>query len=101
MSELVVEPTVMAAAAPAGESLHASELLFPAATTTVAPCCTAEATAAFRAVEAPPPKLMLMTQLPLQFAAAKLMPWMTPVLVPLPLPERTLPEHIWQFVATP
>jgi hypothetical protein len=36
-SEIMVEPTVMACAAPAGEEEHASLRLLPAATTTLIP----------------------------------------------------------------
>ncbi len=45
-SELSVAPTVMASGARAGDVVHASALLFPAAATTTIPSATADATAA-------------------------------------------------------
>merc|ERR1719277_42525 len=55
----VVEPTVMAAGTNAGEKLHASELSFPPATTTVTPPLTAALTASAIACWVPlPPKLI-------------------------------------------
>jgi len=59
-SVLVVEPTVTAEGTNAGEKKHASELVLPAATTTVTPALTAASTAACIALCVPwPPKLML------------------------------------------
>merc|ERR1719296_719658 len=61
-SLLVVEPTVMAAAAKAGEKLHASLLLLPAATTTTTPASVAAPIEAVEEGSAPrPPRLMLRT----------------------------------------
>ncbi len=60
-SVIVVEPTVMAEAAEAGEYLQASLLLFPAATTITTPFDTASFTAELSASLLPPPRLMLAT----------------------------------------
>ena len=61
-SFIVVEPTVMAEAAEAGEYEHASSLVFPAATTTTTPFDTASATAKLNiSLYATPPMLMLAT----------------------------------------
>ena len=51
MSELVVEPTVIAVDSDAGDFVHASTLSFPAATTTTIPASTAFFTAVFRELE--------------------------------------------------
>jgi len=55
VSDLVVEPTVMADGTKAGENLHASLLLFPPATTTVTPELTAASTASLMACWVPLP----------------------------------------------
>ena len=55
---------VMAEGARAGEELHASVLLFPAATTTVSPAFVASATAESIALLDGPPRLMLIIPVP-------------------------------------
>ena len=60
-SVFVVEPTVTAAGARAGDELQASTLLLPAATTNVTPALIELFTAVSSAVLAPPPRLMLAT----------------------------------------
>ena len=61
VSVVVVEATVIAFGAAAGEDKHASAALFPAATTTVIPSSTARCTAASRIPLAPPPRLIFNT----------------------------------------
>ena len=61
VSLVVVEPTVIALGAAAGENPHASAVLFPAATTTLIPSSTARCTAASKIPLSPPPKLMFRT----------------------------------------
>ena len=58
---LVVEPTVTALGAEAGELPQASELSLPAATTMLTPSSTARWTAALIESDLPPPRLMLTT----------------------------------------
>ena len=58
---LVLEPTVMAAGTRAGEELQALALEFPAATAKVTLRLMAPLTAVSRALQAPPPRLMLAT----------------------------------------
>src|SRR6185295_13353663 len=60
-SVVVVEPTVMAFAARAGDELQAFALLLPAATAMVTPELDRLLTAVSSADEAPPPRLMLAT----------------------------------------
>jgi hypothetical protein len=60
-SEVVVEPTVTAFAARAGDELQAFALLLPAATTMVTPAFDKLFTAVSTALEAPPPRLMFAT----------------------------------------
>ena len=60
-SVVVVEPVVIALAARAGEKLHASALLLPAATATGTPELLKLFTALSSALEAPPPRLMFAT----------------------------------------
>lgn len=60
-SVVVVAPTVIAFAARAGEELHASALLFPAATAIGTPELDRLFTAVSSALEMPPPRLMLAT----------------------------------------
>ena len=60
-SEVVVEPTVMASTARAGDELQALALLLPAATAIVTPALERLLTAVSSAVETPPPRLMLAT----------------------------------------
>src|SRR5690606_3768060 len=83
-SLLVVEPTVMAAAARAGEVLQAFWFSLPAATTTVTPALTMRFTAESMAEEAPPPRLMFATAGRVALFATQSIPAMTPELVPLP-----------------
>ena len=60
-SVVVVEPTVIAFAARAGDELHAFALLLPAATAIGTPELARLLTAVSSADEAPPPRLMLAT----------------------------------------
>lgn len=60
-SVVVVEPTVMAFAARAGDVLHAFALLLPAATAIGTPEFARLFTAVSSAEEAPPPRLILAT----------------------------------------
>src|SRR6185369_14716740 len=60
-SLVVVAPTVIAFAARAGDVLHASALLLPAATAIGTPELARLLTAVSRALEAPPPRLMFAT----------------------------------------
>ena len=57
----VVEPTVMALGSPAGDTVHALTLEFPAATTKVMPSATPRDTARSSAADRGPPRLMLAT----------------------------------------
>ena len=57
----VVEPTVMASGSPAGDTVQALTLEFPAATTNVTPSATPRATARSSAADRGPPRLMLAT----------------------------------------
>lgn len=57
----VVEPTVIALAARAGDELHALALLLPAATAIATPAFDRLLTAVSSADEAPPPRLMFAT----------------------------------------
>jgi len=78
---------------------------FPAATAIVKPCLTAAATAMFKALLFPPPRLMFATHLCTPFfcasARAHWIPAMTVVFVPLPSSPRTLTPIRWVFLATP
>lgn len=62
-SMLVVDPTVMASEAEAGDVVQASAFSLPAATANGMPDATAELTASLRAVLTPPPRDMLATHL--------------------------------------
>jgi hypothetical protein len=86
-----VAPTVMAKGSLAGEAPHALALLLPAATTMVMPSATARATAAFRALDNPPPKLMFATAgVPaMWFVMAHSIPAMTPDVEPQPVHDKT------------
>src|SRR5690606_31708954 len=88
-SELVVEPTVIAAAARAGETLQAFWFSLPAATTTGMPRATSRSTAWSRVVEAPPHRLMLTTDGRGALLATQSIPAMIPDVEPLPVQPRT------------
>src|SRR5262245_33026845 len=88
-SVVVVEPTVMAVATRAGEELHALALLLPAAMAKVTPEAMALATAVSRAVETPPPRLMLATAGRTRLSRTQSTPAMTPAFVPEPVQSRT------------
>jgi hypothetical protein len=60
-SAVVVDPTVIALTARAGEELHALTLLFPAATAITTPSLITFCTAKSSAALAPPPRLILAT----------------------------------------
>ena len=99
---LVVDPTVSALAAEAGEAVQASVLELPAATTTLMPSATARSTASLRPWAVPPPRLMLSTAGPLTWSAmAQSMPAMTPDMVPEPLQSRTRTATSDTPLATP
>ena len=68
----------------AGDRLHASYPLFPAAAATTTPAATVFATAVFVARCVRPLRLMLMTEGRVAFATTYSMPSMIPVIVPLP-----------------
>jgi hypothetical protein len=90
-SELVVDPTVMADPALAGDLLQASVLSFPAATTIVMPAATALLTARFKELEKPPPRDILATHALFsgQLFITCSIPLITPVVLPLPLLDST------------
>src|SRR5882724_7063685 len=83
-SVLVVEPTVMAFAARAGEELHAFALLLPAATAMGTPALARLLTAVSRAVETPPPRLMLATAGAMWLFLTQSTPATTPEVEPEP-----------------
>jgi hypothetical protein len=87
----VVEPTVIAAAARAGDVVHASVLLLPAATTTATPLATSVATAESSDELTPPPRLMFATARCStgRFFAIQSSPAITPEYVPEPSQPRT------------
>src|SRR5215212_4511450 len=100
-SELVVEPTVMAAGVRAGETLQAFWFSLPAATAKVTPALMALLTAVSSAEEAPPPRLMLATAGSTRFEATQLTPEMTPEVVPDPWQLSTRTARRLTLLATP
>src|SRR3954468_24757784 len=80
----VVEPTVMAAAVRAGETLEAFWFSLPAATAKTTPALMALLTAVSSAEDAPPPRLMLATAGSTRLDASQLTPEMTPEVEPDP-----------------
>mmetsp|Transcript_29117 Transcript_29117/g.66912 ORF Transcript_29117/g.66912 Transcript_29117/m.66912 type:complete len:149 (-) Transcript_29117:180-626(-) len=103
-SEEVVDPTVIASGAEAGELKHAFSLSFPAATTTDTPAACAAATAALTDEEAPPPRDMEITERPGREEAlltAHSMPAITPAFEPEPPQLSTCTATIVAAFATP
>lgn len=83
-SVVVVEPTVIAFAARAGDELQALALLFPAATAIGTPEFARLLTAVSSADEIPPPKLMLATAGLIRFTRTQSTPAITPEFEPDP-----------------
>ena len=84
-SVVVVEPTVIALAARAGEKLQAFALLLPAATAIVTPLRSRRLfTAVSSALEAPPPRLMFATAGAMWFRRTQSTPAITPEFEPEP-----------------
>src|SRR6185295_14830992 len=76
--------TVMAVGVRAGDTVHASRLLLPAAIAYVMPLLTEFVTAWSREGDGPPPRLMLATAGLMTCEVTQLMPAMTPATVPDP-----------------
>mmetsp|Transcript_7196 Transcript_7196/g.18880 ORF Transcript_7196/g.18880 Transcript_7196/m.18880 type:complete len:206 (+) Transcript_7196:309-926(+) len=105
-SEDVVDPTVIASGADAGDVLQASPSSLPAAATTMTPASYAALTARFWESERPPPRDMEMTAgTPGWFCAASLtahsMPALTPDDEPEPAHESTCTATRVVCLATP
>src|SRR5688500_2623584 len=101
-SVCVVEPTVMAFAARAGETLHAfAPLLLPAATAIETFALCRLFTAVSSALEAPPPRLMLATAGGVWFRRTQSTPAITPEFVPEPEQLSTRTPRNKTFLATP
>jgi len=103
-SLLVVEPTVRASTALAGELKHASALSLPAATTTTTFAAWARATASFSIDERGPPRDIEITDgRPdcVAWAVAQSMPAITPAKDPLPSQLSTCTGMIVASFATP
>ena len=83
-SVLVVEPTVSALAARAGETLHAFWFSFPAATAYVTPAATELLTEVSSADDAQPPRLMFATAGLIWLFVTQSIPAITPEFVPEP-----------------
>src|SRR5919199_4119697 len=91
----------MAAGVRAGEVVHASTLLLPAATQNVTPALTAFVTASSSACDAPPPNDMFATAGLIALLATQFTPAMTPEFVPDPLQFRTRTATSETPLATP
>src|SRR5687768_5555973 len=100
-SLVVVEPTVMALAARAGDELHALALLLPAATAIVTFALCRLFTAVSRALEAPPPRLMFATAGAMWFRRTQSTPAITPELEPEPEQLSTRTPRGSELLATP
>ena len=100
-SAIVDDPTVIASATLAGDELDASALELPAAIEYVTPLLIELRTAVSRAVETPPPRLMLATAGLMWFAVTQSTPAMTPALVPEPLQLSTRTANRRTPFATP
>src|SRR5262245_3345316 len=100
-SLVVVEPTVIAFAARAGDVLQAFALLLPAATAIGTPEFARLFTAVSSAVEMPPPKLMLATAGLMWFAVTQSTPEITPEVEPEPLQSSTRTPRSNELLATP
>src|SRR5262245_41033420 len=100
-SVVVVEPTVIAFAARAGDELQALALLLPAATAMVIPAFDKLFTAVSRALEAPPPRLMFATAGWIPFVLTKSTPAITPEFEPEPLQSSTRTPRSNALFATP
>src|SRR5438270_2274696 len=106
VSVLSVALTVIAAAARAGDVVHAScglprESPLPAATQNTTPAFTAPVTASSSACDAPPPRDMLATAGLMAFCATQFTPAMTPEFVPEPWQLRTRTATSETPLATP
>src|SRR3712207_9173664 len=97
----VVEPTVIAAAVRAGETLQAFWFSLPAATAKTTPALIAPLTAESSAEDAPPPRLMFATAGSTRFCATQLTPEMTPEVVPEPWQLSTRTARRLTLFATP
>ena len=100
-SLVVVEPTVIALAARAGEVPQASALLFPAATAIGTPEFARLFTAVSSALEAPPPKLMLATAGLMWLFVTQSTPAITPEFDPEPEQLSTRTPRNSELLATP
>ena len=108
-SLLVVDPTVMASEAEAGDRVQASVFSLPAATTNGMSDATAVLTAVLTRSYLPPPRDMLATHLLVspeailapQSVTTHSIPSMTPENVPEPLQPRTFTATRLAFLATP
>jgi hypothetical protein len=103
LSELVVEPTVMALGTYAGENPHESEFELPAATTTITPFAVAVSMAFFTEfTTALPPRLALKIFFGYAVTpATQSKAAMNHEKLPEPLSERTLTACNFDFLATP
>ena len=97
----VVEPTVMAAATRAGDCVHASALLLPAAMEYVTPELMELLTAVSSAEDAPPPRLMFATAGLMWLAVTQSTPEMTPEVEPDPEQSSTRTALKSALLATP
>src|SRR5688500_6316251 len=100
-SVLVVEPTVMAFTARAGDELQAFVLLLPAATTMATPELDRLLTALSSAVDAPPPRLMLATAGLMRLFRTQSTPAITPEVDPEPEQLSTRTPRSNALLATP
>src|SRR5262245_13569977 len=100
-SVVVVEPTVIAFAARAGDELHALALLLPAATAIGTPAFERLFTAVSSALEAPPPRLMFATAGAIKFVRTQSTPAITPEFEPEPLQSSTRTPRGIELFATP
>ena len=97
----VVEPTVIAFAARAGDELHALVLLLPAATAIGTPEFDRLLTAVSSAEEIPPPRLMLATAGLMRLTLTQSTPAITPEFDPEPLQLSTRTPRSNELFATP
>ncbi len=100
-SVVVVEPTVIAFAARAGDELQALVLLLPAATAIGTPELERLFTAVSSALEAPPPRLMLATAGLIWLFVTQSTPAITPEVEPEPLQSSTRTPRSMTLLATP
>jgi len=100
-SDVVVEPVVIAFAARAGDDVHASVLLLPAATAIGTPAFDRLFTAVSRVLDAPPPRLILATAGAMKFARTQSTPEITPEVDPEPEQSSTRTPRGIELFATP